>query len=241
MDLPYKSTNMDTVVEAGGRSGETVERVAADLRNQILEGRFAPGQRLISRDIVELTGVSRGSLREAFRRLEADGMVELVPNRGAIVRKLSRDEVMKVFEIREALEGFSARLAATRINLDDNRERFTAVLDQGRVHGVRPVFQGFIKDNRTFHQEIVRVCGNPQLGDLIDKYQLPAFMIQLRQTIGVEQMIGNSLAEHEDIAAAILAGDPDAAYDAMKRHLWHSAEMILKLPAMAENRIAAAG
>jgi DNA-binding GntR family transcriptional regulator len=233
MDFPDKSTNMNTIVEAGGRSGETVERVAADLRNQILEGRFAPGQRLISRDIVELTGVSRGSLREAFRRLEADGLVELVPNRGAIVRKLSRDEVVKVFEVREALEGFSARLAATRINLDDNRARFTAVLDQGRVHAVRPVFQGFITDNRAFHQEIVRVCGNPQLGELIDKYQLPAFMIQLRQTIGVEQMIGNSLAEHEDIAAAILAGDPDAAYEAMKRHLWHSAEMILKLPAMA--------
>ncbi|QQC67646.1 GntR family transcriptional regulator [Paraburkholderia ginsengisoli] len=237
MDFPYKSTDMDTVAEAGGRSGETVERVAADLRSQILEGRFAPGQRLISRDIVELTGVSRGSLREAFRRLEADGLVELVPNRGAIVRKLSRDEVMKVFEIREALEGFSARLAATRINLDGNRERFIAVLDQGRVHAVRPVFQEFIKDNRAFHQEIVRVCGNPQLGELIDKYQLPAFMIQLRQTIGVEQLIGNSLAEHEDIAAAILAGDPDAAYEAMKRHLWHSAELILKLPGMVGNRV----
>ncbi|MEM5384864.1 GntR family transcriptional regulator [Paraburkholderia phymatum] len=241
MDFPYKSANMTTVVEAGGRSGETVERVAADLRNQILEGRFAPGQRLISRDIVELTGVSRGSLREAFRRLEADGLVELIPNRGAIVRRLSHDEVVKVFEIREALEGFAARLAATRIHIGENRERFLAVLDQGRVHAVRPVFLGFIKDNRAFHQEIVRVCGNPQLGELIDKYQLPAFMIQLRQTIGSEQIIGNSLTEHEDIATAILAGDPDAAYEAMKRHLWHSAEMILKLPAMVDRRMVGAG
>lgn len=227
---------MNAGVEAGGRSGETVERVAADLRSQILEGRFAPGQRLVSRDIVELTGVSRNSLREAFRRLEADGLVELVPNRGAIVRKLSRDEVMKVFEIREALEGFSASLAATRIDVDDNRERLAAVLHQGRGHAVKPVFQGFVADNRAFHQEIVRVCGNPQLGKLIDKYQLPAFMIQLRQTIGVEQLIGNSLTEHEDIAAAILARNPDAAYEAMKRHLWHTAELILQLPVLLEKR-----
>jgi DNA-binding GntR family transcriptional regulator len=229
--------DIENIVDAGGRSGETVERVAADLRGQILDGRFAPGQRLISRDLLDQLGVSRGSLREAFRRLEADGLVDVVPNRGAIVRKLSRDEVVHVYQIREALEGFSARLAAMHINQGDNRARFTAVLEKGRVHAVSPVFQGFIADNRLFHQEIVRLCANPQLGELIDKYQLPAFMIQLRQTIGIEQMIGNSLAEHEDIAAAILASDPDGAYQAMKRHLWHSAELILKLPAMSGDRV----
>ncbi|OLL31612.1 hypothetical protein BTH42_11835 [Burkholderia sp. SRS-W-2-2016] len=220
-----------------GRSGETVERIAEELKTRILEGRFAPGQRLISRDVVEELGISRGSLREAFRRLEADGLIEVVPNRGAVVRKLSHAEVRHVFQIREALEGQAARLAAQNIGEADNRRLLTEVLEAGRRHEERPVFQQFVIDNRAFHQEIVRISGNPLLGELIDKYQLPVFMIQLRQNIGSDQLIRNSLAEHEDIAAAILAGNGDAAYDAMKRHLWHSANLILSLPGMPQEGV----
>ncbi len=225
-----------SIAEPAGRTGETVERVAAQLKSRILDGRLAPGQRLISRDMVEQLGISRSSLREAFRRLEADGLVDVVPNRGAVVRKLSPAEVTHVFQIREALEGYAARMAARKIELGNNRARFLAVLEKGRVHTQRPDFEAFIVDNRAFHQEIVRMCDNPPLVELIDKYQLPVFMIQLRQTVGSAQIMRNSLAEHEDIAAGILAGDPEQAYQAMKRHLWHSAEQILQLPTMAESR-----
>jgi DNA-binding GntR family transcriptional regulator len=235
MDFPHIPipADADGDLESAGRTGETVERIAAELKTRILEGRLVPGQRLISRDIVDQLGVSRGSLREAFRRLEADGLVDVVPNRGAVVRSLSAAEVAHVYQIREALEGYAARMAAQNIDVGDNRASFTAVLEQGRVHNERPDFQRFIVDNRAFHQEIVRMCGNPQLGELIDKYQLPVFMIQLRQLIGSAQMMKNALAEHEDIAAGILAGDADVAYQAMKRHLWHSADLILQLPALA--------
>lgn len=232
METLQQLMNDDSAPDIPTRSGETVDRIAAELRTRILEGRLVPGQRLISRDMIEQLGTSRGSLREAFRQLEAGGLIDIVPNRGAIVRKLSRDEVVNIYQIREALEGFSVRLAAQHIDERDNRERFTRVLERGRVHAVKPVFQAFIADNREFHQEIVRLCGNPQLGELIDKYQLPAFMVQLRQIISIEQMIANTIAEHEDIGKAILAGDPDAAYLAMKRHLWHSADLMLSLPAL---------
>jgi len=223
----------DDNIENTGRSGETVERIADRLKSRILDGRLVPGQRLISRDLVEQLGISRGSLREAFRRLESDGLVDIVPNRGAVVRKLSATEVAQVYQIREALEGYTARVAAQNINVGNNRARFTAVLEQGRSHAEHPDFQRFVIDNRAFHQEIVRMSGNPHLGDLIDKYQLPVFMIQLRQRIGSEQMIKNSLIEHEEIAASILAGDPEQAYQAMKRHLWHSATLILQLPTLS--------
>jgi DNA-binding GntR family transcriptional regulator len=226
----------ESIAEPAGRSGETVERVAAELKSRILDGRLAPGQRLISRDMVEQLGISRNSLREAFRRLEADGLVDVVPNRGAVVRNLSAAEVRHVFQIREALEGYAVRMAARNIGLGSNRARFLAVVEKGRVHQKRPDFQEFIVDNRAFHQEIVRMSENPPLEDLIDKYQLPVFMIQLRQTIGSAQIIRNSLAEHEDIADSILAGESEQAYQAMKRHLWHSAEQILQLPALAGTR-----
>src|SRR5690606_32381653 len=116
-------------------------------KNQIFDGRLVPGQRLISRDLIEQLGISRGSLREAFRRLESDGLVDIVPNRGAAVRKLSAAEVSHVYQIREALEGYAARAAAQNIHIGNNRARFTAVLEQGRTHAERPDFQRFVVDN----------------------------------------------------------------------------------------------
>ncbi len=214
------------------RSGETVDRTADLLKQQILEGRLVPGQRLISRDLIEELGISRGSLCEAFRRLVADGLVDLIPNRGAVVRHLSVDEIANLYQVREALQGFAARRAAEVIDEVDNRARFTEVLERGRRHFTHPDFQAFVVDNRQFHRIIVDMCNNPQLSELIDRYQLPVFMIQLRQRIGVDAIVRNSLAEHEAIAAGILAGDPDAASKAMRQHLWHSADALVKLPAL---------
>ncbi|MFW7341695.1 GntR family transcriptional regulator [Pollutimonas sp. H1-120] len=210
------------------RSGDTVERVAAILKEQILEGSLAPGQRLISRDLIEELGISRGPLREAFRRLAADRLIELIPNRGAVVRRLSRTEIIHLFQIREALEGQAARLAAQRIDLGDNRARFSAIVKQGRYHKDKLVMQSFIEHNREFHQAIVKMSDNAELAELIDRYQLAVFMTLLRQAVGTEQIIRDSIEQHEAIAAAILAGDPDQAYAAMRHHLWHSANGMLE-------------
>lgn len=222
-DTPSYITTDETAV----RSGETVERVANEIKKGILEGYYAPGQRLISRDIVETLGVSRSSLREAFRRLEADGLVHLIPNRGAVVRRLSPDEVRFIYQIREALEGYAAKLAAQRITEGDNLRRLKAVLERGNKHRDKLNFQQFAIDNQDFHREIVRISGNPLLAELIEKYHQPVFISQLRQIISVQDVIYLALDEHERIANAILAGDASAAYDAMKQHLWRSANQML--------------
>ncbi len=210
------------------RTGQTIGRVVDALKEKILDGRLVPGQRLIANDLLEELGVSRGSLREAFRQLEAERLIDLTPNRGAIVRKLNPSEVDKLFEIRIALEGYAARVAAERINEKDNRERFQHILEQGRAHLTNPVFSSFVVDNRAFHQAIVSMGGNDELARLIDKYQLPVFMLQLRQVISKEQIIQNALREHEDIAAGILSGKPESAYRAMKQHLLHSSALIIQ-------------
>lgn len=215
--------------EQASRSGETVERIADELKAGILNSHFSPGQRLIARDVAEQYNVSRNSLREAFRRLEADGLVDIIPNRGAVVRRISPAEVLQVFQIREALEGSAARMAAQRIDDGDNRERFIEVLHRGRRHRARPILQDFIVDNRAFHQSIVGLSGNPMMSALIDKYQLPVLMVQLRQVISTEQVISKALDEHEAIAEAILSGQPDAASQAMRYHLWRSTKQILSL------------
>lgn len=84
-----------------------------------------------------------------------------MPNRGAVVRSLSPAEVRHIFDIRDALEGYAAQLAARRIDDGDNWGHLIAVLERGRAQRDRRVFPEFVLDNRAFHQEIVRICGNP--------------------------------------------------------------------------------
>lgn len=102
----------------------SIERQAAPLRQQVLDalrraivsGRLAPGQRLIERQLIEMMGVSRTVIREALRQIEAEGLIEIIPNKGPVVRALSADEARDLYRIRAVLEGLAARLCAENAN-----------------------------------------------------------------------------------------------------------------------------
>src|ERR1700749_3730970 len=87
-------------------------RVAQKLRAAIMSGSFRPGQRLVERELCEMTGVSRPSIREALRLLEADGMVNTVPHRGPVVSTISLEEARQLYDARAVLEGFAGRECA---------------------------------------------------------------------------------------------------------------------------------
>jgi DNA-binding GntR family transcriptional regulator len=211
------------------KRGATVDYVVRQVLQGILEGRFAPGQRLIARELTETIGISRASVREAFRRMAADGMVELVPNRGAVVRRLSRSEIQEMFEIRGALEGLAARLAAQHIDEGQRRKTFAAVWEHVRPRGDVLAWPEFIDQNRLFHQTIVTIGGNSQLFALIHKLQLPLMMVQVGRAMRAAD-IARSQQDHIAIADAILAGDAYGADLAMRRHLRSVAEWVLNLP-----------
>ncbi|SRR5690554_5654381 len=210
------------------RIGDTVERTAEILKARILEGSLAPGQRLISQDLMDELSVSRGSLREAFHLLASDRLVDLIPNRGAIVRRLTADDVIHLFQIREALEGQAARLAAELIDSSGARASFAALAEEGRQYSGQADLAGFIPYNRRFHQAIVAMSGNTELAELIDRYQLAVFMHLLHRSVGTRRLVQESVDHHDAIAEAILSGDGEAAESAMRAHLRHSAEGIVE-------------
>jgi DNA-binding GntR family transcriptional regulator len=222
------------------RRGESVEWVIASLRQGILEGRYVAGQRLIAREVTEDLGISRSTVREAFRRLAADGMLELVPNRGAAVRHLSRREVRDLFQVRENLEGLAAGLAAAQIGQGDNRRTFRAVWDEVRPTGRELAWNSFIRHNRLYHQTIVAISGNDLLFRLIDNLQLPVMMFQIGRAMAPE----NAAVSHHDhvlVAEAILAGDAKTAERAMRTHLRRSFDWVSRLPDRAFRRDPTAG
>jgi DNA-binding GntR family transcriptional regulator len=211
------------------RRGQTVDDIIGRLRGASLAGRIGPGQRLIANDLTEQLGVGRGSIREAFQRLAADGLLDIIPNRGAVVRRLSRDHVRELFQIRVNLEGLGARLAAEQINRSDHRRQFLSVWEEVKPDGSERSWALFMQQNRIYHRTIVSIGENKQLTELIDNLQLPIVMFQVGQAMRPE----NSERSHRDhvvIADAILSGDADAAENAMRKHLQGTAEWILQLP-----------
>lgn len=233
--MTNESTLADYDQATDQRRGATVDYVVGRLRQRILEGRLAPGQRLIARDLTEELGISRGPIREALRRLAADGMVELVPNRSAMVRHLTRKQVKNLFQIRETLEGLGARLAAQNIGTGDNRRLFEEVWEVVRPKGQDLPWSTFIRQNRLYHHTIVTIGGNEQLSELIDNLQLPIVMFQIGSAMQPE----NARISHEDhvrVAESILRGDPEAAESAMRTHLSRSYDWVSELPDSAFKR-----
>jgi GntR family transcriptional regulator, trigonelline degradation regulator len=123
------STSRDVSAPAGP-AVPAIRRSAAPLRREVLEalrlsivnGRLAPGSRLIERELIAMMGVSRTVIREALRQLEAEGLVDVVPNRGAIVRELTVDEARDLYAIRALLEGLAARMFVEKAGADEIAE-----------------------------------------------------------------------------------------------------------------------
>jgi DNA-binding GntR family transcriptional regulator len=199
------------------RHGEAVDAVFETIRQGIISGRFAPGQRLVIRDLAEEIPYSRSTFREAFRRLAAERLVSLVPNRGAAVQRLTPQEMADLFEIRELLEGHAARGAAERIDQGGHRKRFMAMWEKVR-RGDPSDRAAFIDHNQAFHGTIVELAGNTRLPEMLNRLQIPILMFQWR-TIMTRQETETSQAEHETIAKAILEGRPDQAEVAMRKHV----------------------
>jgi DNA-binding GntR family transcriptional regulator len=190
----------------------------------VKEGRYAPGQRLVEADLTRELGVSRGPLREALGRLASEGILEIEPYRGAIVRKLSRADVVDLFQIREVLEGEAARLA----DEGDNRHRLELAAKVMDTYKNKNDTFAYMDENTRYHELIVDLSGNKLLARLIVQLQVHAFRLLFRRLIIEGSAMDNSITEHDAVATAILAGDARGAERQMRRHVRRSGEMVLR-------------
>jgi DNA-binding GntR family transcriptional regulator len=211
-----------------------VEYTINALREAIREGRLAQGQRLVVADITKRFGVSNGPVREAIRRLTGEGLVEIVPHRGATVREFGREDLIEIYQVREVLEGLAAGLAAKRIDVGDHRKRFEAVMTGVAEEGGR----AYIEHNHAFHELIYEMAGNRRVREQAQQLVLPIYRQRLHNLMNPEQA-RPSAAEHRRIAAAILAGDAAKAEAEMRKHIRNSGKAILEAieaPQTAERR-----
>src|SRR3954467_1378309 len=145
--------------------GSLHDQVANRLRQMLVEGRIAPGAKLNERELAEVLQVSRTPLREAIKMLAAEGLVELLPNRGAIAVSLSEADVLNTFEVMAGLEGISGELAAQRIT-DAELAEIKAMHFEMLAAYTRRDLPAYYRLNAAIHNAINAAAKNPVLASM---------------------------------------------------------------------------
>lgn len=207
---------LDQKVQAQSLVDAVTERIEA----AIISGALEPGSRLSEQALAASLGVSRGPLREAIRRLEGRKLLQRTPNIGVRVAALSLKDLNEVLQVREALEGMAAALAAVHMT-DAEVAALRGLLDK---HGQQKSVQegkGYYQESKDFdfHFRIVTGSRNERLIEMLmgDLYHL--LRIYRYKSSTKPGRAQQALHEHEDIVAAIASRDPAAAEQKMRQHL----------------------
>ncbi len=206
------------------------DQVAEALRNGVDTGRYAPGQKLVEADLCAELKVSRGPIREALKRLAAEGIIELYPHRGAYIRQLTRREVSDILVIQESLTGLAARLAAERIAIADHRARFNRAYAGLMAAPGRADSSANLDARVRFYVELVAIGGNRELARFVPIPQTNLLRAQFERHLPARER-ALRFKDYETIARYILDSKPQAAELAMRRHLRNTRLAIEALPA----------
>lgn len=195
------------------------------VRDMILNGSLAPGERINEVALATELGISRGPLREALQRLAGSGLVNVIGRRGAFIREFDRDELVDLYELRTAMEAHAARLACHRteaVDLDDLQE----LLDQTRIRIANTKSRAYPGD-LDFHSRLVGLARNPAVTRTWVETQQKITLARVRSA---QQPIRAraALVEHTNLVQAIRARDEERAARLVMEHLEHSMQSALR-------------
>lgn len=192
-------------------------RVFHAIREDILNGKYEANEELKEKAIGDELGVSRTPVREALRQLELEGLVYIIPNRGAFVEGVSLKDLKEIYEIRTLLEGLCARWAAEKIKKEqiDALEETIFLTEFHRSKG--NLDQVVEQDNR-FHQILYDACDSKELTRVLKDYHHYLQRIR-RVSLGDENRARASAMEHRRITEALIARDPTAAEESAREHI----------------------
>ncbi|MCT4554784.1 MAG: GntR family transcriptional regulator [Pelagimonas sp.] len=193
------------------------DMVQEQMRDAIIEGHFQPGERLVERPLCEQLGVSRTVIRETIRYLEAEGLVDILPGKGPIVALLNWQDAQQIYDIRRMLETAAARRCAEQIT-PDRAARLQAALIQLQ-EAVRARKPGdMFRATADFYREIFEGAGHHIAWEIVQRLNGRISRLRLMTLSSTERAQPGPDHMHA-ICAAITSGAPDAAAEAVMRHL----------------------
>lgn len=203
------------------------QEVASRLRQLIVEGHIAPGAKLNERELAEQLKVSRTPLREAIRMLGAEGLVELLPNRGAVALQLGEQDVADTFEVIAGLEGQSGELAAARIT-DAELAAVRALHREMLAAHRRRDLSTYYRLNAQIHERINAAARNPVLTHTWATVNARLQALRFRSNFD-EAKWRRAVDEHERMVALLAARDGEGLRRLLVQHLHHKRDAVLEL------------
>ncbi|KRI00304.1 GntR family transcriptional regulator [Curvibacter sp. PAE-UM] len=201
-------------------------QVTQRLRLLLVEGQIAPGAKLNERQLCEQMKVSRTPLREAIKTLAAEGLVELLPNRGAIAVELGEDDILNTFEVMAGLEGLSGELAAQRITPEELAE-IEALHYEMKAAYTRRDLSAYYRLNAAIHRAFNAAARNPVLTATYQQVNARLQALRFRSNQDGEKW-ARAMQEHDRMIEALQKRDGAALRTELVAHLGHKRDVVVE-------------
>ncbi|BFG78975.1 GntR family transcriptional regulator [Paraburkholderia terrae] len=197
------------------------------LRQAIMSGRFAPGARLIERELCESLGVSRTSVREALRKLEAEKLVRSVPHKGPIVAVISQQEASELYALRGLLEGFAAHEFA-RLASDAAIAQFGEAAKELRTQATAQDQAGVLKAKTALYEVLLDNCGNALVKEVLNSLYSRVNLLRATSLMHPDRL-PSSLREIDKLYKALKARDADEAQTLARLHVANAEKAAMRM------------
>ena len=200
------------------------EDAADRIREQILTGGFRQGEHLVETRIAQQLNISRGPVREAFKLLRAEGLLQEEPRRGSFVVRMAPEDVRGIYGLRAAIEGRAAKVVAARHDLPalDHLASLVDAIDEAVA---RNEASAVFAADLAFHAALVTAAGNPSLEEVFSRY-VPRMRALLRLDEHVYRRLDDIAKEHRPLVEAIRQGDAARAAALAEEHCDHAGDLI---------------
>lgn len=210
------------------------EKILETIREAILKGQLKPGEKVAEPELAERFGISRTPIREAFRQLESEGYLTVIPRKGAVVTSLSERAVEEFYAIKSILEGYAARMAADNLTgkdiekLEAINERLAQLAAEGDV-------KTFFKVHNEFHELFIKAAENEKLQELITQMMLKFNRLRLA-SLSLPGRMEISVQEHKKIIEAFRNKDGEMADNLVRKTASIGGQVLIQSMAQAEGR-----
>lgn len=196
-----------------------VEAVAESLRKEILQGSLMPGTPLTELELSKKLDISRGTVRESLRQLDQEGLVKIIPHRGAFVVRLTSQKVSEIYTLRVLLEPYAVRLSMENQAFDEEYlTEMRKVVSLMGEYEERGDYQHSIEADIRFHEMSCKRCGHELLMDVLHNLQSLTLVFILTTKLYRSDMINDEVS-HQAIFDAILSKDPELAEMIVRKHI----------------------
>lgn len=201
-------------------------KVFYQLENDILNGKYKPGDSLIETKLSDELGVSRTPVREAIRQLELEGLVQTIPNKGAIVTGLSEKDIEDIYTIRMMIEGLAARWAAEKITEEELKE-LQETIELEEFYTNKNDTYNILRLDSKFHEIIFRASKSKPLMNTLTMFH--HYLQRARNSsLGMTGRANEALQEHKAILRAIMENNPEKAESLTTEHIKNASLNLLK-------------